>query len=241
MRIHDLPDGEVLLSGRTAVVPDARCRWLEPERVAIGEALQDFEWEAAVHVPLMWGESVLGAMGVFLPAVSGPTAEELAFYSALADQAAVAAVNARLLRAADQSSALRERSRLARDLHDSVSQALFSMTLHARTAQLAMASFEIADHGPLAESVRALRELTQAALAEMRALIFELRPDALAEEGLLEALSKQASALTVRTGVQVAISGPAKRLDYSAVVEEHLYRIALEALNNSIRHAQAAT
>ena len=241
VRIHDLPDGDVVLSGRTAVVPDARCRWLEPERAAIGEALEDFEWEGAVHVPLMWGETVLGAMAVFLPAASGPTEEELAFYGALADQSAVAMINARLLVEADESSALRERSRLARELHDSVSQVLFSMTLHARTAQLAMESAEIAGHTPLADSVAALRELTQAALAEMRALIFELRPDALAEEGLVQALSKQASALTARTGVQIEVAGPAERLDYSAEVEEHLYRIALEALNNSIKHAQAAT
>jgi PAS domain S-box-containing protein len=241
MRIHDLPDGDVVLSGRIAVVPDARCRWLEPERAAIGDSLQDFEWEGAVQVPLVWGETVLGVMGVFLPAASGPTEEELAFYGALADQAAVAMINARLLAEADESAALRERSRLARELHDSVSQALFSMTLHARTAQLAMEGAEIASHASLAGSVAALRELTQAALAEMRALIFELRPAALAEEGLVEALSKQASALTARTGVQVEVAGPAERLDYSADVEEHLYLIALEALNNSIKHAQAAT
>jgi PAS domain S-box-containing protein len=241
MRIHDLPDAEVVLSGRTAVVPDARCRWLEPQRAAIGETLQDFEWEGAVQVPLMWGETVLGAMGAFLPATSGPTEEELAFYGALADQAAVAMTNARLLTEAHESSVLRERSRLARELHDSVSQALFSMTLHARTAQLAMDDAVIANHTAVADSVAAIRELTQAALAEMRALIFELRPDALAEEGLVEALGKQASALTARTGVQVMVAGPAKRLEYSAEVEEHLYRIALEAINNSIKHAQAAT
>ena len=86
----------------------------------------------------MWGETVLGVMEAFLPAASGPSEEELAFFSALADQAAVAMINARLIVEADESSALRERSRLARDLHDSVSQALFSMTLHARTAQLAL-------------------------------------------------------------------------------------------------------
>jgi PAS domain S-box-containing protein len=240
VRIHDLPDGDVVLSGRTAVVPDARCRWLEPERVAIGETLQDFEWEGAVHVPLMWDATVLGAMAVFLPAGSGPTEGELAFYGALADQAAVAMINARLLAEAHESSALRERSRLARELHDSVSQALFSMTLHARTAQLALGNGAIANHTALADSVAALRELTQAALAEMRALIFELRPDALADEGLVEALGKQASALTARTGVRVVVEGPAKRMDHSAEVEEHLYRIALEAINNSIKHAQAA-
>lgn len=215
---------------------------MDAQRAAIGETLQDFEWEGGVYVPLMWDEDVLGVMGVFLgPATSGPTAEELAFYTALADQAAVAVINARLLLEADESSALRERSRLARELHDSVSQALFSMTLHARTAQLAMDKAEVVGDGPLADSITALRDLTQGALAEMRALIFELRPDALAEEGLVAALTKQASALTARTGVQIEVAGPAERLEVSPEVEEHLYRIAFEALNNSIRHAQAQT
>jgi signal transduction histidine kinase len=100
----------------------------------------------------------------------------LAFYTALADQAAVAVTNARL-------AASLERSRLARDLHDSVSQALFSMTMHARAAQLAMATAGLDESGPLGRSVTQLAELTRGALAEMRALIFELRPGALAEEG----------------------------------------------------------
>ncbi|MGZ4267147.1 MAG: histidine kinase [Solirubrobacteraceae bacterium] len=242
MRLQDLPDADVLLSGRTAVVPDARARWLEPERVAIGKTLQDFDWEAAVHIPLMWGENLLGGVGVFLgPGVTGPTEEELAFYTALADQAAVAVVNERLLSETGEASALRERARLARDLHDSVSQALFSMTLHARTAQLAMDRLELPTEGPLADSIAQLRELTQGALAEMRALIFELRPDALAQEGLAAALTKQAAALTSRTEVNVEVTGPDERLDLPPQTEEHAYRIALEALNNSVKHAHAQT
>ena len=138
---------------------------------------------------MSWGDEVIGVLGAFLPsAVSGPTEEELAFYTALADQAAVAVVNERLLAEADETSMLRERARLARELHDSVSQALFSMRLHARSAQLAMDKQGLPRDGPLGRSVAELRELTQGALAEMRALIFELRPEALAEEGIVAAL-----------------------------------------------------
>jgi signal transduction histidine kinase len=73
----------------------------------------------------------------------------------------------------------------------------------------------------------------------MRALIFELRPEALAEEGIVAALGKQAAALSARSGLPIAVDGSRGRLDLEPKVEEHLYRIVLEALNNAIKHAQA--
>ena len=133
-----------------------------------------------------------------------------------------------------------ERARLARDLHDSVSQALFSMTMHARTAQLALARIPHADGGPLARAVGQLRELTAGALAEMRALIFELRPDALAEEGLVAALARQAAAISAREQLPVTVQGPDDLLPLSAEGTEHAYRVALEALHNAVRHAAAS-
>ena len=133
-----------------------------------------------------------------------------------------------------------ERARLARDLHDSVSQALFSMSMHARTAQLALARIPHADGGPLARAVGQLRELTAGALAEMRALIFELRPDALAEEGLVAALARQAAAISAREQLPVTVQGPGDRLPLSPEAAEHAYRVALEALHNTVRHAAAS-
>jgi signal transduction histidine kinase len=240
LRIADLPDGDVVMSGRVAVVPDAKARWLTGPRPDIGATLQDLDWQAGVHVPLSWGEEVIGVLAVFLPStVTGPTEAELAFYTALGDEAAVAVINDRLLAETGQASALQERARLARELHDSVSQALFSMTLHARTAQLAMEKQNLPQDGPLGRSVAQLRELSQGALAEMRALIFELRPDALAEEGLVAAVTRQAAALSARTSLPIHIDAPAHRLELAAEVEEHLYRLTLEALNNTVKHAQA--
>ncbi len=113
------------------------------------------------------------------------------------------------------------------------------MTMHARAAQLAMTKAELDATGPLGRSVAQLAELTRGTLAEMRALIFELRPGALAEEGLVSALRKQGAALTAREQVPITVVGPERRLDLGAGVEEHLYRIALEALNNVVKHARA--
>ena len=205
---------DVVLSGRAAVVSDAKVRWLSGPRPDVGATLQELDWQAGVHVPLSWGEPVLGVMAVFLPrGVTGPTEAELAFLIALAGQGAVAVINDRLLTETGQTAALQERARLARELHDSVSQAVFSMTLHARTAQLAMEKQDLPQDGPLGRSVAQLRELSQGALIEMRALIFELRPDALAEEGLVAGLRKQAAALSSRTGLRVVVEGPEQRFD----------------------------
>jgi signal transduction histidine kinase len=71
----------------------------------------------------------------------------------------------------------------------------------------------------------------------MRALIFELRPGALAEEGLIAALQKQATAVTARTQVPVQVEAPTERLQLDPVVEEHLYRLAMEAVHNALKHA----
>jgi PAS domain S-box-containing protein len=227
--------------GRPVVLSDARSVWeANPVTEPFVVLLSGLDWEAGVYVPLSWKNRVIGLFAVYLPSgLAGPSEAELAFYTALADQAAVVVTNARLSAQAAQAAALVERSRLARELHDSVSQGLFSMTMHARAAQLSMVRAGLDAGGPLGRSIAGLAELTRGALAEMRALIFELRPAALAEEGLVAALRKQGAAVTVRDEVVVTVDGPEERLALGAGVEEHLYRIASEALQNVVKHARA--
>ena len=233
--MEDVPGArDVLLTGRTIVLPDARTRLEADPRLAdFAARLSGVDWQAAVYVPLSWEGRVFGVLLAQLPSgLDGPSEVELAVYTALADQAAVAVINARL-------TASLERARLARELHDSVSQALFSMTMYARAAQLAITQADLDPGGPLGRAVAQLADLTQGAMAEMRALIFELRPASLAEEGLVAALRTQAAALTAREGLPVAVDGPEERLELGAGTEEHLYRIALEALHNAVKHAAA--
>jgi signal transduction histidine kinase len=133
-----------------------------------------------------------------------------------------------------------ERQRIARDLHDSVSQSLFSTTLHVRTAQRALELEQLDATGPVGEELSEIGQLTRGALAEMRALIFELQPDALAEEGLVTALTKQASALSAREELVIEVTGPDPRLPLGPEVEEQLYRLGQEALANVVKHARAS-
>lgn len=196
-------------------------------------------WEDLIVVPLSATGRAFGELHVVLPGSSLLAEDDKAYLVAVADQAAVALQNAALFAAAAQSATLMERQRLARDLHDSVSQALFSMTLHAGAAERHLAAAGFGADSPAAEQVAQLRELTAGALAEMRALIFELRPGALAEEGLAVAVAQQAAALSARTGVEITVRTPADRVALPAHAEEQLYRLALEALNNALKHADA--
>ena len=134
-----------------------------------------------------------------------------------------------------------ERQRIARDLHDSVSQSLFSTTLHVRTAQHALELEKLDSTGPVGEELSEIGQLTRGALAEMRALIFELQPGALAEEGLVAALAKQASALSAREGLAIEVDGPDERLPIAAEAEEQLYRVGQEAQANVVKHARATS
>ena len=133
--------------------------------------------------------------------------------------------------------ASQERAKLAQELHDSVTQALFSMTLTTRSAEMLLER----DPSRVGEKLTELRGLATDALAEMRALIFELRPGALDQDGLLLALRKHAAAVQGRTGLPVAVETTVELDDprLPAGVEESLYRIAQEALHNVVKHAKA--
>jgi PAS domain S-box-containing protein len=127
-----------------------------------------------------------------------------------------------------------ERRRLARELHDAVVQALYGIVLGARAAR------GLLDRAPgqAAEPLEYVLSLAEAGLAETRTLIFDLRPESLETEGLVAALTKQAAPLSARHGLEVhtdLCDEPALPLD----IKEALYRIAQEAMHNTVKHAQA--
>jgi PAS domain S-box-containing protein len=139
-----------------------------------------------------------------------------------------------LRRQAGELASSQERAHLARELHDSVTQALFSMTLVTRTTELLVDR----DTAAAKEQLASLRDLQREALAEMRALIFELRPGNIEQDGLLAALRTHAAALQGRIGLPIVVTSDlADRLPLA--LEEVLYRISQEALHNVVKHAAA--
>jgi signal transduction histidine kinase len=154
--------------------------------------------------------------------------------AAVATQAAIAIENARLYEQAQEVAVLEERQRLARELHDSVSQALYGIALGAKTARALLDR----DPAMVSDPLEYVLQQAAAGLAEMRALIFELRPDALQTEGLIAALEKQVESMRARHGLQVnALFCSEPKISFPA--KEALYRIAQEGMHNTVKHARA--
>lgn len=188
-----------------------------------------------LSIPLMVHGRCVGAINVGTRTPRYVEREELSLLAAIGHQIGVAVENARLYEQAQQLAVMKERNRLARDLHDSVTQALYGITLYSEAAarQLLSGEADLAA-GHLCE----IQETAQESLREMRLLIFELRLPLLKNEGLAAALQTRLEAVEARVGLETAFEA---QLDggLSPEVEEELYRIALEALNNTIRHAHA--
>ena len=153
---------------------------------------------------------------------------------AFANQAALAMENARLYEQAQDLAAMQERQRLARDLHDSVSQTLFSASLAAQVLPRLWERHPEEGQQCLDE----LSRLTRGALAEMRTLLVELRPNVLVETKLGDLLRQLAEAIVSRTRVPVQVETEGQGV-LPPDVQVALYRIAQEALNNVAKHAQA--
>ncbi|MBX3030245.1 MAG: GAF domain-containing protein [Chloroflexi bacterium] len=139
-----------------------------------------------------------------------------------------------LRRQAAEIAASSERAHLARELHDSVTQALFAMTLVTRSIEVLLPR----DRDAAIAKFDELRQLQREALAEMRSLLFELRPASLERDGLVQALRTHGAALESRVGLSVLVEAELPdRLPLD--VEEALYRVAQEALHNVVKHARA--
>jgi signal transduction histidine kinase len=138
---------------------------------------------------------------------------------------------------AQELAALQERQRLARELHDSVSQALYGMSLGAHTAREAL---ESNDPEQAKISLEYVVDLAEVGLAEMRTLIFELRPESLETEGLVAALMRQVAVLRTRYKLVVK-ADLATEPDLSLERKQALYRITQESLHNIVKHAHAST
>jgi signal transduction histidine kinase len=161
------------------------------------------------------------------------------FLSALVSEREQSARELADTRRSEGERAVEERRRIARDLHDSVSQALFSTVLHTRTAQKALVQEGGSPSGPVGRSLGTIADLTRSVQGEIRSLIFELRRDPV-HDGLVAALARHASALDAPDELTIDVRGPGARLALSQQAETQLFAIAREALANVVRHAEAS-
>jgi PAS domain S-box-containing protein len=212
-----------------------------PLAQAFGAAISSMEESAfasirsALLVPLVLKEQMSGLLVLTADQSEAFTPHQATLCQAIANQAAIAIENARLYEQAQALAALEERQKLARELHDSVSQALYGISLGAHSARTALRQ----DPELAAEPLDYVLSLAEAGLAEMRALIFELRPQSLESEGLVSALSKQGAAVQARHELRVDLD-LGEEPELPLYTKQELYRIAQEALHNTVKHARAS-
>jgi len=185
-------------------------------------------------VPLFAEETSIGVIDV-VNKPGGFTEDDTRVMGLFADQAAIAIENARLHQQAEQLAVVKERERIARDLHDSVTQTLYSLSLYVDATQKALKG----DKTDKAQKhVHELRKLAREAMLDMRLLIFELHPPILQKEGLAVALRTRLEAVESRSGIRTEYQVVNERR-LPLAIEAELYHIAQEALTNVVRHSQA--
>lgn len=194
--------------------------------------------QQVISIPLTVKGRFIGALNLSTSRVRSFTPEQIALLKTMGQQVGVAMENAHLYEQAEQAAALAERNRLARELHDSVTQSLYSVTLYAEAAARLLTAGQ---HAEATDHLRELRDTAQEALREMRLLIFELRPPALEKSGLIAALQARLEAVEGRGGIltELQVEGAQEADRVPLALQEELFQIAREALNNVLKHARA--
>jgi ligand-binding sensor domain-containing protein/signal transduction histidine kinase len=223
--------GRVVASGEPVIVQDARA---DPRISRRATIIEPEHIHSFMQVPIRIGHHIFGVFSADYTRPHAFDENDRRLFLALAQRAALAIDTAQLYERTQELVVLEERQRLARDLHDAVTQTLFSATLIAE----ALPKLWEVDPDQGRELLGELRQLSRGALAEMRALLLELRPAALIETSLPDLLHQLADAAAGREDIQVQV-----RVEgYCPLppdVHVALYRIAQEALNNVVKHAQA--
>jgi PAS domain S-box-containing protein len=213
----------------------------EGEAVALDSSLTDRlqqfpdRYGAVLAVPMSVQGKIYGGLVLYYPTPRNIQPAEIELASIFADQAALAIENALLREQSAQAAILAERNRLARDLHDAVTQTLFSASLIADVLP------RLWERNPEAgrQKLEELRLLTRGALSEMRTLLLELRPDTLADVELGDLCRHLVNAFSGRTRVPVTFTQEGQAT-LPPQVKETFYRVVQEALNNIAKHANAS-
>ena len=179
--------------------------------------------------------TVLGLLSCYRLTNRGYSVDEIALVTALAEQIGLLLEADRLRSEVQAKAALEERHRLARDLHDSVTQSLYSLSLLSRAAREALRD---GDTQHLDNSLSELELDTLHALREMRLLLYELRPADLESAGLVAALEFRLNTVERRAGLQIEFNLD-QYVSVLPTLEVEVYYIVVEALNNVVKHAAA--
>ena len=228
------PAGQVVKERRPVATTDLRISWNEADDLTNAPVDWIRDYGACIAVPLAAAADLFGVLAVYYREPRPFSDEDVRLAQSFGDQAALAIENARLREQMERSAVAAERSRLARDLHDSVTQSLFAASIQAEVLRSKWRpSSEEAQR-----SLEDVERLTRGALAEMRTLLLEMRPAALAQTPLHDLLRHLVDATEARSEIPVRRS-IAELPTTPPDVTVALYRIAQEAMNNVVRHSKA--
>jgi signal transduction histidine kinase len=224
---------QVLSQGQPLTMSDLQAQPLAPQ---VREFIAGRNVRSIMLLPLLVRGAIIGFMSVASDEAGRDfTPDEISLAETIAGDVAAAVENARLLETAKAAAAAIERNRIARELHDSVTQTMYSVSIVAEALPRLMER----DLARAKRNVAYLRQTTLGALAEMRTLLFELRPGSLEKAGLDVLLQQLADVLTGRTRVPVEMAVESE-VTLPPDVKIGLYRIAQEAFNNIAKHARAS-
>ena len=213
------------------------------EPLLIPDISQDARIPLKMHVldgqlllaPMRIEDHTQGVVVLMRPTGSASNHGEMAVLSSVTNQIGAAVHQLELRKQAQQGKLLAERERLSRDLHDTITQSLYGL---AALAEAGDAQLESGDLQTARHTFKRIGQTTRQALREMRLFIHELHPGILEQNGLVAALQLRLAAVEGRADTQVRLVAE-EPLELPKDLESALYRIALEALNNSMRHADA--
>ncbi|WP_245645733.1 GAF domain-containing sensor histidine kinase [Pseudonocardia acaciae] len=234
---------EAFRTGRRIVVPHRKASVLaDPAWAPLHAIMGAPAWDSFVAVPLVVRGRPVGVMNAFYAPGEILDPAALEFLDAMADQAATAVDSADLLARSRHDAQLAERARLARELHDSVVQQVFSIRMQAKALRAQVSDGRSSSPDRVHAVADEVLQLAQDALADLRGLVHQLRPVELVERGLAAAVRAHAESVRSLSRLAVALDlDPDERLARLAVdLQEDVYRIVQEALHNVIKHAGAA-
>ena len=232
----------VAATGKVISVPHRKRQVLaDPRWEPLHEIMGQPDWDSYVGVPLIVDGRIVGVLNAFCtPREQPPTAEDIAFLVAMAEQAALAVDRAELVSAAEMQARREERHRVAADLHDSVVQQVFAIKMRADALRLGIARDGEVSPQILSEHAEALAASSRLALDDLRALILELRPGGLSEKGLIGSVASLVESVGTGSGIATTFRSDLEFVALPSGLEDDLYRIVEEALHNVVKHAQAS-
>jgi nitrate/nitrite-specific signal transduction histidine kinase len=223
--------GQVIQSSQPLIIRDASKDSRLPRMLVQKEGLRSM-----AIVPVSSKGKVIGTLFTVTHDDREFSGQDLQLLTSIAYQIGVAVENTQLFKQSRQVAIMDERNRLSRDLHDAVTQSIYSLTLLAEAGQRMIKN---GDFSQAEENQTRLGEIAQQALQEMRLLVYELRPQVLQREGLVGALEHRLAAVERRAGINVRLH-VAQEMNLPHEVEEEIFHLAIEALNNALKHAGAS-